>query len=225
MLGETGWISLGIVALYLTFFAWGTAEAARVAGQPVWLFGRTRGTERLAAFGFRLAFALALLGPLIWLVFPMLHKLDPLWTVGLYQVLGVAGVLLTTAGAMLAFAAQMSLGASWRVGVLEGESGSLVTGGLFRLSRNPTFVGQGLLLTGMALAIPSVPGLLAVLLFVISASVQIRAEERVLLAAHGPNTADGAHRFPAGFEQAPASARRDSRSRKFDKAVSLHKAA
>lgn len=184
MPGETGWIALGIVALYLTFFAWGTVEAARVAGRPVWLFGRACGTERLAAFGFRLVFALALLGPLMWLVFPALRGLDPLWAEEPYQILGIVGVLLETAGAMLAFAAQMSMGASWRVGVLEGESGSLVTGGLFRLSCNPTFLGQGLLLTGMALAVPSLPTSLAVLVFVTSASVQIRAEERVLLAAY-----------------------------------------
>ncbi|MDQ1901949.1 MULTISPECIES: isoprenylcysteine carboxylmethyltransferase family protein [unclassified Paracoccus (in: a-proteobacteria)] len=185
MLGETGWIALGIMALYLTFFAWGTIEAARAARRPIWLFGRARGTERLAALGFRLAFVLALLGPLLWLVFPMLHKLDPFWTEGRHHVMGVAGVLLAVTGAMLAFAAQMSMGASWRVGVRQGESGALVTGGLFRFSRNPTFVGQAMLLMGIALAIPSLPGLLAVLLFITSASVQIRTEERVLLAAHG----------------------------------------
>lgn len=66
MLGETRWIALGIVMLYLTFFAWGSVEAARVVGRPVWLFGHAGGTERLAAFGFRLAFALALLGLFLW---------------------------------------------------------------------------------------------------------------------------------------------------------------
>ncbi len=50
-LEETGWIALGIMTLYLTFFAWGTVEAARVVGRPVWLFKRARGTERLAAVG------------------------------------------------------------------------------------------------------------------------------------------------------------------------------
>ncbi|GGF78211.1 hypothetical protein GCM10011402_33580 [Paracoccus acridae] len=185
MLGEKGWIALGVVVLYLTFFAWGTVEAARVAGRPVWLFGQAHGTERWAAMGFRLAFALALLGPLVWLVFPNLHKLDPFWTEGFFHGKGIVGVLLAVAGAMLAFAAQMPMGASWRVGVLKGESGALVTGGLFRLSRNPTFVGQGLLLTGMALAVLSLPTLLAVFLFAFSASVQIRAEEGVLLSDHG----------------------------------------
>lgn len=185
MLGQAGWIVLGTLATYLACFAWGTAEAARAAGRPVWLFGQACGIERLAAFGFRLAFVLALLGPLLWLALPMLHELDPFWTESRHHVPGIAGAVVAAAGAMLAYAAQMSMGASWRVGVREGESGALVTGGLFRLSRNPTFVGQGLLLAGVAMAIPSVPTLLAVPLFASSASVQVRVEERVLLSAHG----------------------------------------
>ena len=94
-------------------------------------------------------------------------------------------VLVAGLGAMVAFAAQMSMGSSWRVGVVGGETGDLVSGGLYRFSRNPTFVGQVMLLMGIALAIPSLPTFLAVVLFVTSASVQIRTEERVLLAAHG----------------------------------------
>lgn len=86
---------------------------------------------------------------------------------------------------MLAFAAQMSMGASWRVGVTQGDSSALIRHGLFRLSRNPTFMGQGLLLAGMVFAIPSVPTLVAFFLFITSASVQVRTEERILLSAHG----------------------------------------
>lgn len=185
MLGQAGWIGLGIIVTYLACFGRGTTQAARAAGRSVWLFGKARGAERLAAFGFRLAFALALLGPLLWLVFPPLHKLDPFWTDGRHHVVGAAGAMLSAAGAMLAFAAQMSMGASWRVGASQGESSALIRTGLFRLSRNPTFVGQGLLLAGMAFAIPSVPTLVAFLLFITSASVQVRTEKRILLAAHG----------------------------------------
>ncbi len=100
MSGQAGWISLGIGAMYLAFFAWGTAEAARVAGRPVWLFGQARGTERLAAVGFRLAFTLALLGPLLWPALPTLHRLDPLWSEGRSQALGAVGVFVAGAGAL-----------------------------------------------------------------------------------------------------------------------------
>ncbi len=185
MLGQAGWICLGIMAIYLMAFAWGTAEAGHATGRAVWLFGRARGVERLATFGFRLAFALALLGPLLWLAFPLLHKLDPLWTEGGHLMLSSVGAALAATGAMLAFAAQMSMGASWRVGVKNGETGALVTSGLFRLSRNPTFVGQGILLAWPACAIPSLPTVMALSAFILSASVQVRVEERVLMSAHG----------------------------------------
>ena len=37
-------ISLGILAIYLAGFFWGTIEAARAAGQSVWLFGKASGS-------------------------------------------------------------------------------------------------------------------------------------------------------------------------------------
>jgi protein-S-isoprenylcysteine O-methyltransferase Ste14 len=77
------------------------------------------------------------------------------------------------------------MGASWRVGVQDGAAGALVTGGLFDLSRNPTFVGQGALLAGVALALPSVSTVFAVLLFGLAASLQVRSEERTLATALG----------------------------------------
>jgi len=86
---------------------------------------------------------------------------------------------------MVAFAAQMSMGTSWRVGVVDGETGDLVTGGLYRYSRNPTCVGQFALLTGVALAVPSIPTLLAPILFLWSAATQVRSEEAALREALG----------------------------------------
>ncbi|WP_161596449.1 methyltransferase family protein [Paracoccus aeridis] len=72
------------------------------------------------------------------------------------------------------------MGASWRVGVAEDALGELVTEGLFRVSRNPVFTGQLLLLAGVALSIPAVLTWMAVLLFWLSARGQIMSEERLL---------------------------------------------
>lgn len=115
----------------------------------------------------------------------MLHKVDPLWTEGNAIVLGLIGIFIAGLGAMVAFAAQMSMGSSWRVGVVGGETGDLVSGGLYRFSRNPTFVGQAALLAGVALAIPAVPTILAPLLFLWSAATQVRSEEAALRQALG----------------------------------------
>jgi len=180
MISGFGWAAMALLFGYLALFLWGSAEAARAAGRPVWLFAQATGRDRLAAFGFRAAFALAVFGPLLWLALPALHKSDPLWTEGKALALGVVGIFIAGLGAMVAFAAQMSMGTSWRVGVASGATGNLVSGGLYRFSRNPTFVGQAALLAGGALAVPSVPTILAPLLFLWSASVQIRSEEAVL---------------------------------------------
>ncbi|MDZ4134845.1 MAG: isoprenylcysteine carboxylmethyltransferase family protein [Paracoccaceae bacterium] len=187
MMSAFGWAALALLFGYLALFFWGSAVAAQAAGRPVWLFARATGRDRLAAFGFRAAFALAFFGPLLWLALPMLHKVDPFWTEGKAPILGMIGIFIAGLGAMVAFAAQMSMGTSWRVGVVTGQTGSLVSGGLYQFSRNPTFVGQFALLTGVALAVPAVPTILAAILFLWSATTQIRSEEVALREALGPD--------------------------------------
>lgn len=186
MISGFGWAALALLFGYLALFFWGSALAAQAAGRPVWLFAGAKGRDQLAAIGFRAAFALAFFGPLLWLAVPMLHKVDPLWTEGNAIVLGLIGIFIAGLGAMVAFAAQMSMGSSWRVGVVGGETGDLVSGGLYRFSRNPTFVGQAALLVGVALTVPSIPTTLAPILFLWSASTQVRSEEAALRAALGP---------------------------------------
>jgi len=181
-----GWAALTLLFGYLVLFFWGSALAARAVGQPVWLFSRATGRDRLAAIGFRAAFAFAFCGSLLWLAVPTLHRIDPLWTEGRSVLLALIGVFLACLGAMVAFAAQMSMGSSWRIGVAVGETGDLVSSGLYRFSRNPTFLGQAALLAGIAMAVPAVPTLLAMVLFLWSASTQIRSEEATLRAALGP---------------------------------------
>lgn len=54
---------------------------------------------------------------------PLLDKADPLWTEGRFAFPGVAGVFLAGIGGMLALAAQLSMGASGRLGMAEDETG------------------------------------------------------------------------------------------------------
>jgi protein-S-isoprenylcysteine O-methyltransferase Ste14 len=187
MISGFGWAALALLFGYLALFFWGGALAAQSAGRSVWLFSRAKGRDRLAALGFRAAFALAFFGPLLWLALGPLHKLDPFWTEGRAVILGLTGVFVAGPGAMVAFAAQMSMGSSWRVGVVAGETGDLVSGGLYRFSRNPTFVGQAALLSGVAMALPSLPTLIALILFLWSARTQVHSEEAALRTAIGPD--------------------------------------
>ncbi|WP_240793983.1 methyltransferase [Pseudorhodobacter turbinis] len=180
MISLFGWAVLAVLVGYLALFVWGNAKAARAIGRSVWLFGKAKGRDRIAALGFRASFVLAGLVPMLWLAVPALHKADPLWTEGAFPALGIIGICVSTVGAMVAVLAQRLMGASWRVGVPQADTGALVQTGLFRISRNPTFLGQALLLAGVALAIPALPTAAAVVIFLTSASLQIRSEEAAL---------------------------------------------
>ena len=179
-----GFATLGVLALYLALFFLASSWAARAAGRSVWLFGRATGRDCLAALGFRAAFALVLLGPLLQAAVPAFRNIGPLWSVPGSALWSVPGHCLAIAGAMLAWAGQVAMGASWRVGVAEDAVEELVTEGLYRLSRNPVFAGQLMLLAGVALASPAFPTALAVLLFWLSARGQIQTEEQILEARY-----------------------------------------
>ncbi|OJU97497.1 MAG: hypothetical protein BGO06_18625 [Shinella sp. 65-6] len=160
---------------YLAAFLVLTARSARDAGQPVWLFGRDR-RQDLPALLFRLAFASELLYSLM-----LAFGVAP---VGEFAVppmpLRVAGLLLALAGALFAIHAQHHMGASWRIGSVEGHSGAIVDTGPFRLSRNPVFVGQVALFAGFLLARPDIVQLALAAAVALAASLQVRIEEKVL---------------------------------------------
>lgn len=174
-----GWATLGVLALYMLAFAGLGRLTAHKAERPVWLFGRAQGVDRAAAWGSRVALALALAGPVVLAASPGLAAFNLLAGMG-RPILTLAGHLLAVAGALLAAAAQAGMGVSRRVGVVADQVELPVTGALHGLSRNLAFLGQRALLTGVTLALPSVATLLAAVLFALAARTQVAAKERVL---------------------------------------------
>jgi len=184
MVSSYSWVALGHLSLYLALFYWGGMMAERAAGRSIWLSSQSSGPERIAILGFRIAFALPLAFPVAIYLVPPLANLDPLtdYTSPLF---GFAGQFIAAVGMTIAFASQMAMGASWRVGVSEGATGELVVGGLYSISRNPTFVGHLILLTGVAIAVPSLATLAAVALYWMSVRFQITREEKILAKSLG----------------------------------------
>ena len=70
-------------------------------------------------------------------------------------VLRATGTVMVLGATALMLAAQLDLGASWCVGIDEGARPGLVTGGLYRYSRNPIYVAMLTALLGFALLLPS----------------------------------------------------------------------
>ena len=63
----------------------------------------------------------------------------------------LTGAVLSAAGVLMFALAVADMGDSWRAGVPVSEETALVTDGIYRISRNPAFLGFDLLYLGMAL--------------------------------------------------------------------------
>ena len=97
----------------------------------------------------------------------------------------VTGLALAAIGAVVFIMAMINMKNNWRSGCDQSQNTSLVTGGLYRVSRNPAFVGFDLLYLGWALAFPNIiSGLIAAAVLIIF-NMQIVEEEKFLEAAFG----------------------------------------
>ena len=77
------------------------------------------------------------------------------------------------------------MGNSWRIGIDSEHRTTLVEAGVFKLSRNPIFVGMTLTLFGLFLVIPNVGTLITLLVGFILIGIQVRLEEDYLSTIHG----------------------------------------
>lgn len=95
------------------------------------------------------------------------------------------GALLVFGGTGLMLAAQLGMGASWRVGIDEAARPGLVTGGLYRVCRNPIYLALFLVLTGMLLLLPTLISACASLGVWFCIRTQTLHEEQYLLRTYG----------------------------------------
>jgi protein-S-isoprenylcysteine O-methyltransferase Ste14 len=102
----------------------------------------------------------------------------------------IVGLVLAVGGIALTFSAQLAMGDSWRVGVDPEERTELVTGGPFRLVRNPIYSAMLPTVLGLVLMVPSALALAALVTLFIGLELQVRrVEEPYLLQAHGESYA------------------------------------
>jgi protein-S-isoprenylcysteine O-methyltransferase Ste14 len=105
------------------------------------------------------------------------------------------GVALFAAGLATTLAAQLAMGASWRVGVDPGERTTLVTTGPFAVVRNPIYAAMLPTSLGLALMVPSVVAWAGLAALLLALELQVRVvEEPYLRHVHGAAYADYAAR-------------------------------
>jgi protein-S-isoprenylcysteine O-methyltransferase Ste14 len=140
---------------------------------------------------------LILLGILSCLAVALIYSFSP----SLYQAFGlirsmqrielnVLGLLLLLVSLVWIVFAQAQMGASWRIGVNESEKTDLVTSGVFRLSRNPIYLGMAVTLVGLFLVLPTSTTLSLVVGGIAIIHLQILLEEQDLRKKHGQTFTD-----------------------------------
>jgi protein-S-isoprenylcysteine O-methyltransferase Ste14 len=120
------------------------------------------------------AFAIA---PLFMTAGPIMELVGfvrPLCAAPALFVLGVAAVVIGTAGTILA---QSQMGASWRVGVRTTERTALVTNGVYALVRNPIFSFMLVAFAGVVLLAPDALTIAGFLLLLVSVELHVRLVE------------------------------------------------
>jgi protein-S-isoprenylcysteine O-methyltransferase Ste14 len=111
-------------------------------------------------------------------------QLDPIEALDVDAV-HVVGIVLAACGGLAVFGAQLGMGASWRIGVSEDQGTDLVTGGWFRLCRNPIYAAMIVGWSGFALMVPTWLGFAAPIVIALGLEMQVRVvEEPYLRRAH-----------------------------------------
>jgi protein-S-isoprenylcysteine O-methyltransferase Ste14 len=91
-----------------------------------------------------------------------------------------AGIVFCYLGLIIFLLALISFGKAWRIGIDENNSNELVTGGIFKYSRNPIFLFMDLYFVGIMLIYPNVVFILTAIGTVTGIHLQILREEKFL---------------------------------------------
>jgi len=101
------------------------------------------------------------------------------------DVIKYIGLILVHVALIWIVIAQANMQQSWRIGIDEEHETTLVTKGLFSISRNPIFLGMILSTLGIFMILPNAATSFITLTTYIIIQIQIRLEEEHLLKQHG----------------------------------------
>jgi protein-S-isoprenylcysteine O-methyltransferase Ste14 len=97
----------------------------------------------------------------------------------------IFGGLLLVSALIWVLIAQIHMQKSWRIGIDEDVKTELIQTGLFKISRNPIFLGMRAMLLGIFLVIPNAITLVILIAGELLIQIQVRLEEEFLIRTHG----------------------------------------
>ena len=95
------------------------------------------------------------------------------------------GIFVAFLGVLVFIVAMVTMRDSWRAGIPEKDKTELITKGIYRISRNPAFLGFDLMYVGLLIVFFNFVHLALVLYAVIMLHLQILQEENFLTATFG----------------------------------------
>ncbi|MBL8049596.1 MAG: isoprenylcysteine carboxylmethyltransferase family protein [Anaerolineales bacterium] len=101
------------------------------------------------------------------------------------NILIIIGTVLLLIALIWVLIAQSHMQKSWRIGIDEDVKTDLVQTGLFKISRNPIFLGMRIMLLGLFLIIPNAITLAILITGELLIQIQVRLEEEFLTRTHG----------------------------------------
>lgn len=99
--------------------------------------------------------------------------------------LNTVGQTLLIIAVIWVLVAQVHMQKSWRIGIDEDVKTELVQTGLFKISRNPIFLGMRVMLLGLFFVLPSAATLVILFVGDLLIQIQVRLEEEFLTRTHG----------------------------------------
>ncbi|WP_040198132.1 methyltransferase family protein [Candidatus Soleaferrea massiliensis] len=102
----------------------------------------------------------------------------------------IGGAALSFLGTLVFITAMVQMRDSWRAGVDETQKTRLVTSGIYRISRNPAFVGFDLFYLGTLFALPNPLSIGFALFAILMMHLQILEEEKYLPGVFGKDYED-----------------------------------
>jgi protein-S-isoprenylcysteine O-methyltransferase Ste14 len=174
-----------LVVYVIVAFVWRRYVVWKKTGFNPVVFKGSNNAHDFIGQVFKLVFAVVVIVVLVYSFFPgAYHYLVPVsWLEG--QWIRFIGVAILIGSLLWTIMAQVRMGESWRMGIASEHKTKLVQTGVFRISRNPIYIGVIMTLLGLFLVIPNAITLLILILGVVVINIQVRLEEEYLKTAHG----------------------------------------